>query len=249
MKKQKNNLYRIFGINNVLAVLRSNKFLIHKVIIQKNGLAEKSDIILNLIKSSDVQLQLIQKQNFRKIYNGIRSQGVVVEFTGNIISKTLPKFSHKKSMCLLALDHIKDPQNLGQIIRTAECSGINGILLPKHHTAPVTNTVLQVSQGAFVNMNLYEVINLKQTLSRLKKDGFWIIGIENDISAKYWNEIDYTGNIVIVIGSEGRGVRKKVIESCDFIGTIPMQGNINSLNVSAAVATILFERLRQIIEK
>ena len=68
MKKQKNNLYRIFGINNVLAVLRSNKFLIHKVIIQKNGLAEKSDIILNLIKSSDVQLQLIQKQNFRKIY-------------------------------------------------------------------------------------------------------------------------------------------------------------------------------------
>ena len=108
---------------------------------------------------------------------------------------------------------------------------------------------MQVSQGAFVNMNLYEITNLSQTIKQLKNENFWVIGLENGIKAKLWHEIEYTNRVIIVIGSEGKGIRKKILDSCDFISTIPMQGKINSLNVSAAVSAIAFERLRQIMEK
>jgi len=95
-------------------------------------------------------------------------------------------------------------------------------------------------------MPLYEVTNISNTIIDLKKNNHWVIGIENSIKANLWSQLDYTGNIVIVVGSESKGIRKKVIGHCDFLGNIPMQGNVNSLNVSAAVSAILFERLRQI---
>ena len=95
-------------------------------------------------------------------------------------------------------------------------------------------------------MHLYEVTNISTTILELKNNDYWIIGIENSIDSKLWNELDYSGNIAIVVGSEGKGIRKKVIDHCDFLGNIPMQGNTNSLNVSAAVSAVLFERLRQI---
>ena len=93
---------------------------------------------------------------------------------------------------------------------------------------------------------MYEVTNISRTIQDLKKNDFWVVGIENGLDSKLWNDIDYSGKIVIIVGSEGKGIRKKVIEHCDFLGSIPMQGSINSLNVSAAVSAILFERLRQI---
>ena len=95
-------------------------------------------------------------------------------------------------------------------------------------------------------MPLYEVTNISTIILHLKKNDHWVIGIENSIESRSWSQLDYTGHIAIVVGSEGKGIRKKVIEHCDFLGNIPMQGEVNSLNVSAAVAAILFERLRQI---
>ena len=152
-------------------------------------------------------------------------------------------------MCLLVLDRLEDPQNFGQIIRTAECAGINGIIYSTHHSVPLNETVLQVSQGAFVNMEFYEVTNIKNELTKLKKNNFWIIGLENSANARPWYSIDYSGNTAIVFGSEGYGIRKKVLETCDFIATIPMQGSTNSLNVSAAISAVIFEKLRQKLEK
>ena len=150
---------------------------------------------------------------------------------------------------MLVLDRLEDPQNFGQIIRTAECGGIDGIVYSRHHSAPLNETVLQVSQGAFVNMKIYEVTNIRNELMELKKNNFWIIGLENNIDARPWYSIDYSGNTAIVFGSEGSGIRKKVLETCDFIATIPMQGTTNSLNVSAATSAIVFEKLRQKLEK
>ncbi len=97
-------------------------------------------------------------------------------------------------------------------------------------------------------MPLFEVTNLRNIITNLKKQGFWVIGVENSIDANDWDQIDYTEKKLIILGSEGSGIRKKVLESCDFFSTIPMQGDINSLNVSAATSAILFERLRQIKE-
>ena len=106
--------------------------------------------------------------------------------------------------------------------------------------------MIQISQGAFTEIPIYEVNNIHQTIDLLKKEEFWIVAMENSLKAKDWHKIDYKGKIAIVAGSEGRGIKKIILDNCDFQTTIPMQGETNSLNVSAAVSAILFERLRQI---
>ena len=124
-----------------------------------------------------------------------------------------------------------------------------GIIYSKHHSVSLTETALQVSQGAFVNMKFYEVTNIRNELKKLKKNNFWVVGLEKSVNASLWHSIDYSDKTAIVVGSEGSGVRKKVLETCDFIATIPMQGITNSLNVSAATSVIAFEILRQKLEK
>ena len=147
---------------------------------------------------------------------------------------------------MLILDNIEDPQNFGQIIRTAECSGINGIIIPEHNSVDLTNTAIQISQGAFVHIPIYKCVNINRLINDLKNQGFWVVGFENSIKAKPWHDLDYKEKTVLIFGSEGRGIRKKTIEKCDFLATIPMQGNISSLNVSASISAVVFERLRQL---
>ena len=135
---------------------------------------------------------------------------------------------------------------MGQIIRTAECANITGLLLPEHQSVRLTDAVLQVSQGAFVHLPIFRCGNLYQQLRALKKEGFWIIGVENSVQAMSWHELDYKRKLVLVMGSEGKGLRSVIMKTCDEIITIPMQGNLNSLNVSSATSIILFERMRQL---
>ena len=163
------------------------------------------------------------------------------------VTTPLPSFvGGKTNMGFLLGDHISDPQNLGQIIRTAECAGLDGLILPERGGAQLTDAALQVSQGAFVTLPIYNCGNVQQTLQQLKDEGFWIVGVENDVKEKVWYEVDYSGKVAIVVGSEGQGIRHLVRKRCDFLATIPMQGQIKSLNVSAAVSAVLFERQRQI---
>ena len=248
MKNHQKTQFTIYGINNTIAILESKRFTILKIDIVKNGRAEKDDYLMSLVSQLSFQPKFYAKPGFFQKYPEARTQGVAAVIDGRIVKNELPDYSEKESICLLALDQIEDPQNFGQIIRTAECAGIHGVIIPKHHSASVTDTVLQVSQGAFVNVPLYEVTNLRNEFKQLKDNGFWIVGLENSIDAKPWHEIEYKGKTVIVVGSEGKGIREKVLESCDFKATIPMQGQTNSLNVSAAVSAIVFERLRQIQE-
>lgn len=244
-KTIKKNKHKIFGINSSIPLLKNKKFNIIKIFIEKDSPAYKNKELVNLITKTNYSCEYLSKTEFKK-YNHYRSQGIIIEFNGNVVSKTLPDYSDADSICLLALDSITDPQNIGQIIRTSECAGINGIVFPKNASVPINDTVLQVSQGAFISMPLFEVTNLRNIITNLKKQGFWVIGVENSIDANDWDQIDYTEKKLIILGSEGSGIRKKVLESCDFFSTIPMQGDINSLNVSAATSAILFERLRQI---
>ena len=216
--------------------------------ISFNCIVEKQSVFSQKIdfQKHSKSIHFLRKKDFYKKFDNIRSQGIVIFFEGPIIRKFENYKLENQNSCLLILDQIEDPQNAGQIIRTSECAGIDGIIFPSHNSFKLTNTIINISQGAFVNMNLYEVTNISTTILELKKNDYWIIGIENSIDSKLWNELDYSGNIAIVVGSEGKGIRKKVIDHCDFLGNIPMQGNTNSLNVSAAVSAVLFERLRQI---
>ena len=237
--------YRIYGLNGAQEVLSSGNYSINHIDIKSRSVAEKHQVISRLLKNHKSKVNIIDSKKFGIKYNDFRTQGIVVSFEGQI-KKQLPQFNEDKDIGLLLCDQITDPQNLGQIIRTAECSGIDGLIIPDRGNAQITNSVLQVSQGAFASLPIYSCGNVQQTLKRLKDEGFWIIGVENDSNGKIWHEIDYSGKIVIVFGSEGKGIRQLVKYNCDYIATIPMQGKINSINVSAAVSAILFERKRQI---
>jgi len=245
-----NNTYQIYGINGVLAVLANkNKYNIKKIDILKNSVALKNIEIIKLISKISAPIQYYNREKFNNKFKFKRTQGIVVTFEGKIV-KNLPSFkSIVGNFCLLIINNLNDPQNFGQIIRTAECAGIGGIIIPERKSIGITNAVLQVSQGAFCTIPIYEVTNLNQTINKLKQEDFWTVAVENGINAKPWNKIDYSGKIVIIAGSEGQGIKQLVLKSCDFHATIPMQGEVSSLNVSAAVSAVLFERLRQLSMK
>ena len=245
MKNKKINKYfSIFGINNSINVLLSDKIKITAIFLLKESLAFKNIDIKKSIKNFPDKIIILEKYEFNNKFKSIRSQGIIINFEFEL-NNSLPQFSNKNT-CLLLPERIEDPQNLGQIIRTSECAGIDGLLISDNKTVGVTNSVVQVSQGAFLNMPIYMIGNISQTLEMLKKEGFWVIGVENSVEASNWYDIDLCGKIILVFGSEGKGIRESTLKKCDFIATIPMLGKINSLNISASVSAILFERNRQL---
>ena len=241
------NSHRIYGINNCISFLKSkNKFLLNKIYINKNSSIYKNEKLSSILNNYKDKILSLDNKIFNKKFPFKHSQGIYIEFQGLIEKNIDQLINDKNNSCFIIADQISDPQNLGQMLRTAECAGIDGIILPRHKSVPLTDTVLQVSQGAFLFTNICIENNLVNTIKFLQSNGYWIIGIENSIDAKKWYEMDFKGKVAIVIGSEGKGIRKLVKESCDFLATIPMNGEINSLNVSAALSAILFERNRQL---
>jgi 23S rRNA (guanosine2251-2'-O)-methyltransferase len=144
---------------------------------------------------------------------------------------------------VVILDHIEDPHNFGAIIRTCEAAGVTGIIIPKNRCVEVNATVIRTSVGATKYVPIVMVTNITNTINELKKDGFWIVG--TDMDGEDYTKIDYKGKTCIVIGNEGYGMSDLVRKNCDFIATIPMKGQINSLNASVASGVIIYEAVRQ----
>ena len=243
---KRQDYYTIYGINGCSQVLLAKHLQIMNIDIMKNGNAIRKSYLSNDLSRFKGRVNNLPKEQFLKKYTGLRTQGIVIQFKGEVYRKLKSFEKADNNLFLLLLDNIEDPQNLGQIIRTAECGGVDGIIIPEHNSVGLTQTVMQVSQGAFVHIPIYKCTNLRNQLTELKKDGFWTVALENSIKAKKWFDIDLKGKIAVVLGSEGKGIRKLVLNTCDFHATIPMKGKINSLNVSATVSAMVFERLRQI---
>lgn len=146
---------------------------------------------------------------------------------------------------LVALDQVEDPMNLGQILRTCEGSGVDGVIVLKHRSTHLNQTVAQVSQGAFAWMPVIEVVNLRQTLDLLKHRGLWVIGCEGSEGAQPWHRCRMTDPLVLVFGAEGSGLRTLTRKTCDVLACLPMQGHMESLNVGAAVSAFVYETARQ----
>ena len=149
---------------------------------------------------------------------------------------------------VLILDGIEDPHNLGAIIRTAETAGMHGIIIPKRRSASVNSTVSKVSSGAVEYMKIARVTNITDAIDKLKKEGLWICGTDINTDKYYYNQ-DLTGPIGIVIGNEGKGISDKVKKNCDFLVKIPMMGKVTSLNASVSTGIIIYEALKQKIQK
>lgn len=145
---------------------------------------------------------------------------------------------------VVVCDGLEDPRNLGAVIRTAECAGAHGVIIPRHHSAGVTAAADKASAGAAEHMLIARVANLTATLQDLKKAGLWVYGAEANGTSALWHT-DMKGPVCLVIGSEGQGLSRLVRENCDFVMTIPMAGRVNSLNASVAAALLLYEVVRQ----
>ena len=173
-------------------------------------------------------------------------QGVVAEIVDFEYS-SLDELLSESGNLILILDGVTDPHNLGAIVRTAECAGANGIIIPKRRACQVNETVVKTSAGAISNVKVARVGNLQNAISELKENGFWIYAVE--VGGEDIFSSNLSGKVALVLGSEGEGVGRLVKESCDGIVTIPMFGKINSLNVSVAAAISTFEVVRQRTKK
>ena len=243
------NINFVYGLNNALSVIQSNKYAIDSIKIMRNSIAHDNSQLKNNLNDFKTIIEYLDKKDFISQFNYKHTQGIIVFFSGNLLSDfdNIDLNEEKEDICYVIIDQINDPQNLGQIIRTCECAGVDKIILTYNRSVKLYNASLQVSQGAFTNISFYICTNLRATLDLIKKYNYWLIALENGINANEWHKVDLKGKVGIILGSEGRGIRRLTLENSDFKATIPMQGEINSLNVSAACSAILFERLRQVL--
>lgn len=229
----------IYGKNAVCETLKIGKNISKICVTQQNlNLIEKYKVPKHLIEVMD-----LNKMN--KLFVGVH-QGIVAyvdEYQYASVNQVINKCSEKEDVCLAILDGLEDPHNLGAILRTADAVGIDGIIIPKNRSVSLNSTVAKVSTGAIEHVDVVQVTNLNQTINELKKNGYWIIGLEMDGSIDYRKQ-DYRGKIALVIGSEGKGISRLVKENCDFLVNIPMVGHVTSLNASVSASILFYEVLR-----
>ena len=239
----------IIGRRAVLEAINSGEpleqvFILHG---QKGGII---DAIRIASKKRGIKCSETSTEKFKQITTNPNAQGVAARkssqkfYSLNDILETTKSKLGEAFPLILILDSIQDTHNLGAILRTAECAGVDGVILTKHKSAPINETVVKTSAGATEHLKICPVDNLVNSIKELKENGFWIFG-SSLTNAKDYTTVDYKLSAAIIVGNEEKGIRKLVAENCDFLIKIPMLGKIQSLNVSVSAGILLFEVLRQ----
>ncbi|MCR4796126.1 MULTISPECIES: 23S rRNA (guanosine(2251)-2'-O)-methyltransferase RlmB [Ruminococcus] len=234
----------ICGRNPVIEALKSGANL---DTIYINGNGGSLSVIRRLAKDSGIVVKDADDKKLSRLSGGASHQGVVAEGAcGEYVSvEDILAVSQKKGTkpFIIICDEIEDPHNLGAIIRTAETSGADGVIIPKRRSASLNATVFKTSAGAANYVPVARVSNLASCIDTLKENGVWIYG--TDASGTDYCETDFTGGVALIIGSEGFGMSKLIQKKCDFMIKLPMLGKINSLNASVAAGIFMYEVLRQ----
>ena len=249
MEEQDKNAY-IYGKNPILEVLNKNPKRVNKIYIQKNiSYDNRLKKIVELANQNKIIIQQTSLQKFKNQLNDVNFQGVIasvspVEFVELDDFLKIQKDGYKK---IIILDEISDPYNFGAITRTAAAAGFDGILISNHRSCPITPTVEKISSGAINHIPIIKTSSLSSSIDTLKKHDFWVIATQMQARENYF-EIDYTDmNFALVMGSEGSGISKTILNKADF--TVKIMSNFESLNVSSACAVIVYEATRQIYLK
>lgn len=225
----------VFGKNVALEYLNSGK-KVFKAYVQNNF--NDYEIIKKL---KNIKVQTLNKMDMDKKVNGLH-QGIILEVEDYKYANLSDIISDNDSLIIM-LDHIEDPHNFGAIIRSCEAAGVDGIIIPSDRSVEVNSTVIKTSVGTTEKMKIAKVTNLNNTIKILKDRGYWIFG--TDMNGTDYRTLDYTGKTCIICGNEGSGMSKLVYDNCDFIASIPMRGEVNSLNASVATAVMVFEAIKQ----
>lgn len=238
--------FTIEGRNAVIEAFRSGK-TIDKVYIQDGCQDGPIATVKREAKKQDTLVRFVPKERLDQMSGTGRHQGVIAYAAayGYAEVEDMLKLAEEKGEppFLMLLDNIEDPHNLGAIIRTANLAGAHGVIIPKNHAAGLTAAVARASAGALNYTMVAKVTNLAKTIDALKKKGIWFVCADMDGTQMY--QLDLKGPIGLVIGGEGEGVGRLIKEKCDFVASIPMKGDIDSLNASVAAGVLAYEVVRQ----
>jgi len=234
-----------YGIHAVLETLRAGSARVERICIQRGLSSPRLQEIIDLSREKHVPVSFEQKPWMDRKAEGGRHQGVLCYLTemGVVgIDQVLEQATAPG--LLLVLDEIEDTQNLGAILRSAEVAGADGVLLPQRRSAPLSPAVIRASSGAASHIKVARVANIARLIELLKEKGYWVAGLDAAAGTPLW-AADLTVPIVLVLGSEGSGLRPLVRQKCDFLISIPVRGRISSYNVSVSAGIALYEVARQ----
>jgi 23S rRNA (guanosine2251-2'-O)-methyltransferase len=237
----------IYGRKPVLEAINAGED-IEVIYVAYGQRGEAISRIFTAAKKNNLKITQLSSKKFKQLAGNLNAQGVIA-------IKSVYKFLDYRELIdnsmksqeplILILDTLQDTHNLGAVLRTAECAGVDGVILTSNNSAPVNETVAKISAGALSHLKISRVANLMQPIKYLKEKGFWIVGAHLTEKSVNYDTIDYSGPIALIMGNEEKGIRRLVAEECDFIVKIPIKGKIDSLNVSVATGVILFEINRQ----
>jgi 23S rRNA (guanosine2251-2'-O)-methyltransferase len=237
----------IAGKHSVLEALRSGR-TIHKIWIAEQAQKHHTQPVVAEAKKQSVVVTQADKRKLDQLVPGVLHQGVVAQVAAHDYVEVEDLLERARSRgevpFLILLDEIEDPHNLGSILRTADCTGVHGVVIPKRRSVGLTATVSKTSAGAVEYVPVARVTNMAQTIESLKKEGIWVAGADVEASRLVY-DFDFKIPLAIVIGNENQGIGRLIKEKCDFLVKLPMAGQINSLNASVAASVLMYEVVRQ----
>lgn len=237
----------VYGKNPVMEALRSGQ-TVHKVWVAEDAKKGQMNQVLGLCKTHQVQVLTVPKKRLDQMADGESHQGVIAQCAAYEYAEMDDLFARAKKKdeqpFFLLLDELEDPHNLGSILRTADASGVHGVIIPKRRAVGLTSTVARTSAGAISHVPVVRVTNLARTMDDLKKQGLWFVGTDAKGETDYrYMETDLP--LALVIGSEGKGISRLVKEKCDFLVSLPLMGQVTSLNASVAASLLMYEVMRK----
>jgi len=238
----------IYGINPIMEMLQGRAKSVKQIVVAGTRGGENVQAILRLAARAGIPVEYRDRVYLEKLAGTGDHQGVIClckdfEYADldAVIRNRREPF---RDGLIVLLDGITDPQNLGSLLRTAQCFAVNGIVIPQDRAAPVTPSVIKASAGAALHLPVARVVNLANTLDQLKKEGYWTYAAETRTGSAL-DKVDFEGPVVLVMGSEGEGIRPLVRKKCDFLVSIPLSGTFDSLNVSVAAGILLHHIMRK----
>ena len=236
---------KIIGKNAVLELIKTDK-TVDKILVQNGLRDEEARNLVKNAKNRGYKVQFAEKAVLDKECESKRHQGFIAytsDFKYADFDELISSLEDNENAFLVVADGIEDPHNLGSIIRVCECAGVNGLVIGKHRSAQVTDSVMRISEGSANHLKISRVVNINSAIEKIKSAGLWTFALELGGSDIY--KADLKGKLCLVIGGEDTGVNKLTKEKCDGVVTIPMSGKVNSLNASVALGVGVFEAVRQ----
>ena len=232
----------IYGLNPVIEAIRSHPERIHYIAVAREHLGGKLQRAVDAAKGAGVAVRQMSSEQIDRLAKGVHN-GIVADISEGSYADFDEIISKENTKFVLILDGITDPQNFGAILRVADGFGVNLVVIPQHDSVGLTGAAVKTSAGASQWVPVAQVTNLARTIETLKKENFWVYAAGNGGDPPW--VIDFTGKVALVMGSEGKGIRRNVLEHCDRVVTIPMRGHVESFNVATATAVLCYEILRQ----